>query len=168
MSSTGFRYQLTAWAGAGGAGETVPHCYGDRAEAPRNRQEQVAWLNMVGACCGKMRHSLGKTSWMAKLLLRRFRWHQKSNHFRSSRFSSKQGVLAMIHPKPIIPPATHRAIEQSWTHCLAMCQCGLLFLAAYRNVWVTRFGDKMYEDLEDARQASGIKDPGQKGCATCH
>ncbi|CAJ1357968.1 unnamed protein product [Effrenium voratum] len=30
--------------------------------------------------------------------------------------------------------------------------------AKNKNVWVTRFGDKMYEDLEDARQASGIKE----------
>lgn len=27
-----------------------------------------------------------------------------------------------------------------------------------RNVWVTRFGDKMYEDLDDARALPGIKD----------
>ena len=30
--------------------------------------------------------------------------------------------------------------------------------AALRNVWVTRFGDKMYEDLDDARMLPGIKD----------
>ena len=29
-----------------------------------------------------------------------------------------------------------------------------------RNVWVTRFGDKMYEDLDDARMLPGIKDLG--------
>eukprot|EP00931_Biecheleriopsis_adriatica_P043023 TRINITY_DN24578_c0_g1_i1.p1 TRINITY_DN24578_c0_g1~~TRINITY_DN24578_c0_g1_i1.p1 ORF type:complete len:163 (-),score=46.68 TRINITY_DN24578_c0_g1_i1:203-691(-) len=27
-----------------------------------------------------------------------------------------------------------------------------------KNVWVTRYGDKMYEDLEDARQLPGLKE----------
>ncbi|CAK9023389.1 unnamed protein product [Durusdinium trenchii] len=27
-----------------------------------------------------------------------------------------------------------------------------------RNVWVTRFGEKMYEDLEDARKLTGVKE----------
>ena len=30
--------------------------------------------------------------------------------------------------------------------------------AESRNVWVTRFGEKMYEDLEDARKLTGVKD----------
>mmetsp|Transcript_35063 Transcript_35063/g.56125 ORF Transcript_35063/g.56125 Transcript_35063/m.56125 type:complete len:158 (+) Transcript_35063:43-516(+) len=30
--------------------------------------------------------------------------------------------------------------------------------AKNKNVWVTRFGDKMYEDLDDARMLPGIKD----------
>ena len=33
-----------------------------------------------------------------------------------------------------------------------------------RNVWVTRFGDKMYEDLDDARMLPGIKDLGGTRC----
>lgn len=30
--------------------------------------------------------------------------------------------------------------------------------ATNKNVWVTRYGDKMYEDLEDARKLPGIKE----------
>mmetsp|Transcript_55799 Transcript_55799/g.104674 ORF Transcript_55799/g.104674 Transcript_55799/m.104674 type:complete len:162 (+) Transcript_55799:80-565(+) len=56
------------------------------------------------------------------------------------------------------PPPEELAKQERQYHAVTAIVQKHRETAKNKNVWVTRYGDNMYEDLEDARKLPGLKD----------